>query len=153
MLSNTRFKLYGPVPRSLRESTTHIITCRGTILGIHTDEHPPQPKEHKRTRKRALEVPPFPKTTLLAFNHLKHASYVKGELKASGFEHYPLTIETIQLSDIEKLCMLQFFNLHLVYNVLKAPNNCLHADCYTFVTSEPPNRQFLNFYFENLFSS
>ena len=164
MLSNVRFRSSGAIPRNMREGSAKIVTCRQTILGIHPlappSAAPPAAKPSSRARKAArrrgeqsqAEDAPngTTKTTLLVFSELKVASKIVNELKSNGFAHYPLEIETIDVSDIEKLCIMSFFDMYLLYNVLQAPNHALHADCYSFHTTELPNRQFLNFYLKGL---
>jgi hypothetical protein len=158
-----RFQVKGPIPKSIYDDQVHHITCRNTFYGFH-----------KHVRSHNIESS---KTNLIAFTSVKHAVIYKDILSQvqergsiiercaddtyDSFPSFaqknvtgsilPLNITTVDLSSILMLCILQYFDMYIVYDIKHDKKIDEHTlVCYEFTTAEPPHRSFMNLYLEKL---
>lgn len=151
-------------PRSLANETLHVVTARNTLYGLH--KHIPD----------AAYDYGCTKTVLMGFLDRKHADDVVGMIdraQRNGFgvnrhlydnkidlQHrstkhiggfMPLKVDDYALQQILQLCLLQYFDLYIAYDVQMHSNDTMLVRCYEFKTEELPNRGILHKFMEDMY--
>lgn len=149
-----RINRSGGYPRSLQHEKVHVITARNTLFGIHKGVI------HSQCDTNCS------KTVLLACFQKGHARQLIDMFEATQRSGYPInrividdtidlrassaygaslltfSTEELALPDLEKLCLLHYFDLY-VTNELTKLGESLHLDCYEYKTYEHPNQGML----------
>lgn len=138
-----RINVLRSFPRSVHTETLYIVGVRRTMLGVHfpSDEHGNS------------------KTNIVATMRASHAARIRDALIQTrrpiqmdngsdvisfggGSLFKPYVIEEVAAADLEQLCLLRFFDILIVNNLVER-GDVLEIECYKYITAEPPNRSIL----------
>lgn len=157
-----KFSRHGAYPRSLQQEHVHVITARNTLYAFH------------KTTIRPEYDTQCTKTVLLGCFSKKHADELLNVLEFSQRNGYginrqieddrvdlrsrymygavllPLSIEQVPLPDLEKICLLQYFDMYVVHNI-ESYMNTLQLDCYEYKTYETPGQGLIRKYMDDMY--
>lgn len=180
LLANSlHFVTRGIVPRHNGRDVAHVFQSRTSLYCVHREV-------------LTLQGAPVSKSCLVAFRHHKHAEKVRtalmeyqrkgrvidGLVEADGSMQFPCTrgrpimpldITAGRMDDLERECLMNFFDLWLVVdvdNVLDYPSQkqtvaerdnvdfdtqkTMVLNIYEYTTTEPPSRSMMNHQLERL---
>lgn len=159
------FKVYGPLPRSMLSNKCHFISTRNSLFGVH------------RYLQRIDFDNSCTKTTLVGFLEedqantflqrldfmqrsgidINRCNTLDNVLNFDKFSPYgnsmaPLQLEGMTISDIERLCLLHFFDMYIVANMdHDISNDNITLMCYENKTYEWPNRDILDRFMRDMY--
>lgn len=160
-----KFQVYGPLPRSMMSNTCHFISTRNSLFGIH------------RTLNRIDFDMSCTKTTLLAFLEEDQAQTMMNRLdymQRNGIDINrltdgdelpntsvgkwragiaPLKLESMSIGDMERLCLLHYFDMYIVANMDVEEFDRLTLMCYENKTYEWPNRNILDRFMRDMYQN
>ncbi len=160
-----KFQVYGPLPRSMVSNSCHFIATRSSLFGIH------------RNLNRIDFDTACTKTTLLGFAEQEHAQKVLerldymqrngvdinrisdgNEMSTTNLGRWrasiaPLKLESMRISELERLCLLHYFDMYIVANLDVEQNNDLTLICYENKTYEWPNRDILDRFMRDMYQN
>lgn len=145
-----RFKRNGVYPRSLQQEKVHVITTRNTLYGIHKHViHPSYDVHCSKTILIACFKEAHARELISMFQQTQRQGYPvnrfieddvidlqKPSVHTTGF--YPFGIEEVPLPDLEKICLLHYFDMFVATDILRT-NQDMHLSCYEYKTYEFPN--------------
>ena len=180
---SVHFATRGTIPRHNGRDVAHVFQSRSSLYCVHREV-------------LTLQGASVSKSCLVAFRHRKHADRVRkvmmeyqregrvidGLVEAGGTMRLvqtrgrpmlPLDITAGRMDDLERECLMNYFDLWLVVDVdidvdtdvgveAEGGNRCstaaqktmdrhtLQLDVYEYVTTEPPSRSMINHKFERL---
>lgn len=155
-----QFKSYGKVPNRLYDARVVCLTTRNTLYGIH---------KIKGVEKQS-------KTHLIGFVESTHARMFQDYLirmqdSGRGIERcsihenviipvtvaqvskLPLQVLEYRLAGAMKLCSLNFFNMHIVFDVTHGDLDQMTFHHYDYESIDYPNRDYINIQLESLLRS
>jgi hypothetical protein len=158
-----RFQNHGGIPKSLRDTKVFTIVTRNTLYGFH-----------KNVRKHNDEA--YSKTNLLCFINKQDAEIFYEQLQqirnpsggviecdetsknlcvlpfiSNTRTLLPLRVEALSLQDLQKLCLLHYFDMYVGFNIVYNDyEDCYCIDYYDFISEEPPNRGIQVSFLENM---
>lgn len=160
-----KFQVLGPLPRSITSNSCHFIATRNSLFGIH------------RTLNRIDFDTACTKTTLLAFLDEEHAQLTMNRLdylQRNGVDINrisegdelpntsvgkwrasiaPMKLETMSIGDLERLCLLHYFDMYVVANMDMELSEHLTLMCYENKTYEWPNRSILDRFMRDMYQN
>ena len=173
---SVHFATRGTIPRHNGRDVAHVFQSRTSLYCVHREV-------------LTLQGASVSKSCLVAFRHRKHAERVRkvmmeyqregrvidGLVEADGSMRLlqtrgrpmlPLDITAGRMDDLERECLMNYFDLWLVVDVgvgakadveaeganvaAQKTMDCLRLDVYEYVTTEPPSRSMINHKFERL---
>lgn len=157
-----RFSRHGAYPRSLQQENVHVITARSTLYAFHKTTIRPEYDTHcTKTvlvgcfdRQHADEL-------INVIDHCQRNGYSVNRIIEDdiidlrkpyihGASLLPLSIEQVPLPDLEKICLLQYFDLFIVYDIQRFTNT-LQLHCYEYKTYETPSSGLIRKYMEDMY--
>lgn len=176
---SVHFATRGTIPRHNGRDVAHVFQSRTSLYCVHREV-------------LTLQGASVSKSCLVAFRHRKHAERVRkvmmeyqregrvidGLVEAGGTMRLvqtrgrpmlPLDITAGRMDDLERECLMNYFDLWLVVDVdvsaeadvgVEEANRCstaaqktmhsLRLDVYEYVTQDPPSRSMINHQLERL---
>lgn len=160
-----RFKLSGPVPKTVYRDSVFGIMTRGTFYGVH------------RSVPRLDVDSECSKSTLLFFTDARQAQkfvkrlqrspglnsriYRAGALESAAAAATAVApanprlsaadIQAIRFTDAEQMCLLRYMDMFLAFHTEEnLEKECLTLECYTYHCPDWPNRPLMNKMMEDL---
>lgn len=165
-----QYKINEKLSRNLHHNKFYMVTTKDTYYAIHKlDKNALAGYSKKR---KTLTPPPISKPSLLSFIEKEHIytfkQYLESHLK-DGFmfnrsvQPYgdkgllysermpissffpPLSVYTITASDLELMCILNYFDMLIITSIKKEEDSSITIYGYEHVIHEPPNRQMMEY--------
>lgn len=144
-----QFKTYGNIPKSFYDGKMKYISTRKTLYGVHKNKDK------------------YSKTHLICFTEAQHAKFFKDYLlqiqskgrdieRCSEMENVifpimdapgkklPLEIIECRLAHLMKMCHLNFFDMYVIFDVVKGDYDTMTLKCYLYESTGYPNRGYIN---------
>lgn len=152
-----QFNISGKLPKSFAKDKVHTIVSRDTYYGLHRSFSNKSTLVFFALQKDADRFSRWMNTQAARGLYLDRTIGMQQTVGiVDGTERIHSRIVSVPLMDVQKLCLIQFLDLWLVYNVprhlSRDPRDINELDCYEFATSEPPNRELTNLLLEELLS-
>ena len=148
-------------PKVVRERPIYGIVSRNTLLGYHREIiRPDVDLSCTKTVVMFATDEDLARNVMEKLESLQARGFVPNRnlqphdqiIFQNNVQHslMPYTTESFPYTDIEKLCMLHFFDLNVIYNVHEGKNDELQLDCYEYSTSDWPNRSSIELYMRDM---
>ena len=164
-----RFQSKGGIPRHNSKDPTYLLLARKSLYCVHREIT-------SVGYKKGESIPT--KSCIVGFRYKRHAERMQQTLNEyqrqgrnidgmvvngkmpidSGERGRPISILDIQSQElelVEKQCLLNYFDLWLVNDIVRiAPDEDVgpswRLDIYEYITIEPPHRSYINHHLESL---
>lgn len=166
-----RFHAKAQLPQRVMHDRAFVLASRSTIFGLH------RPAED--IDARATDVSPYTtKTTLVAFTNADHATRLsraitdlqrhggyyertlvggarvhvapRGKKGEHGPSLAPVLIKALTVREMQMMCMLNYFDMFLVYGLTEGCNEDMDLSCYEYVCKGYPSRHVMERNLEGL---
>ncbi len=167
-----RFHTYGPLPRSMSSTQCLFLTTRKTMFGVHRNLHRIDfDDECSKTALLGFVEQDNAELFLKKIDHMQRSGSnvdrcMIGDIMPpnsylpwrSGIA--PLKLEPFPINDIQRLCLLHYFDLYIVVNIdAGLPSDSSKSShesdmtllCYEFKTYEWPNRNILDRFMSDMY--
>lgn len=164
-----QYKINENLSRNLHHNKFYMVTTKDTYYAIHKIDKTAWAGYSKKRRAMAA---PISKPSVLSFIEKEHIQtfkqYLESHLK-DGFmfnrnvQPYgdkgllysermpissfspPLSVYTISASDLELMCILNYFDMLIITGIKKQEDSSITVYGYEHVIREPPNRQMMEY--------
>lgn len=159
-----RFSRHGAYPRSLQQEHVHVITARNTLYAFHKTTIRPEYDTHctktvlvgcfdKKHAEELVKLIEYSQRNGYGINRLIHDDVIdlRTPYHSSIGGLVPLSIEQVPLPDLEKMCLLHYFDMFVIYD-MQSFMNTLQLHCYEYKTYETPSQGLIRKYMEDMYN-
>jgi|APGre2960657423_1045063.scaffolds.fasta_scaffold00023_7 hypothetical protein len=166
-----KYKINEGISRNIHHNKFYMITTKETYYAIHKIDQSIS-SESSSKHKKSDPPPPVSKPSMLSFIEKKHILQFQNYLEVNLKEGYtfnrnivpygnkgvlysekipissffpPLIIETIKSSDLELMCILNYFDMLIITSIKKQEDNSITIYGYEHIIRERPNRELIEY--------